>query len=348
MKNRLLALSVAFSLVACGGDGGSGSSPSPSPTPAPTPAPTPPAPSPGPSACAGSPVVTNATTYLGVVPTGDVGQWQFDTANLSSSYNVAGSFDHPALTADTATCSYTTLNSGSLHTAFLSNGLALSTASVGGITYPAVLVASPESSLANIAGTYDVLRWTREVLNTIGTTTTDYATFNVDSSGNWALCPDAAYSSTCGGPSGTLTANSAGGFDIVLGGQTVGRLLAKVSGASKVFTAAISNTANPSDTIVGMWVASSNASFVSGTNDGKYIVNGTDTTTSVITIAGLTGSAGTSTQTLVANSPVQGLFSIAGVAPNDIGLISSLGLFASVTPTNDQNVFLSVGVKALH
>lgn len=336
MKNRLLALFVAFSLAACGGGGSPTSSQSPAP-----------APSPSPSNCTDSPAITAATTYIGVLPNGLMGQWQFNTATLSASYTVAGNTYTPTLTQDTASCSYTGSTTGTLRTSFLSNGLAVSAAAYNGGALPALLISSPESELSNLAGTYNVLRYTTETTSAT-TVTSDYMTFNVDGAGNWQACPNAAYSATCGGPTGTLSANVGGGFDIVMGGITVGRMLAKVSGLSKVFVVSINNNSNPSDLITGMWLGSLNASFVSGADDGAYVTESTDPASNVITISGLTGHASDSTSTamLTANEPVQGTFSINGGEPTaDIGILSSLGLYAAITPAAGSSAYMQFGVK---
>jgi hypothetical protein len=338
MKNRLLVLSVAFALAACGGGSDSASSPPPAP-----------APSPSPASCTSSPVVTDATTYLGVLTNGAVGQWRFDTATGTSSVTVNGTTASPTLTRDTAACTYTSSGTATYKTAFTGNGFAVSSAAVGGANLPALLVADPTSDLYTLAGTYNVLRYVTERTTTSTTIQSDYATFNLDTAGNWSLCPNAAFSASCGGPTGTLSVDAAGGFDIVMGGATVGRLLAKVAGTSKAFIVSIQNTADASDTIVGLWVGSLNTPFASGAVDGTYATSSTDPSSNTVTISGLTGRASdsTSSATLIPNSPVQGLFSIAGADPvDDIGLLSDLGLYAAVTPPAlGAPAFLQFGVK---
>ena len=340
MKNRLLALSVAFTLAACGG--GSDSAPSPPPGPSPSP-------SPSPASCTSSPVVTDATIYLGVLTNGAVGQWRFDTATGTSSVTVNGTTASPTLTRDTAACTYTSSGAATYKTAFTDNGFAVSSAAVGGANLPALLVADPTSDRSMLAGTYNVLRYVTERTTTSTTIQSDYATFNVDTAGRWSLCPNAAFSASCGGPTGTLSVDAAGGFDIVVGGATVGRLLAKVAGTSKAFIVSIQNTADASDTIVGLWVGSLNTPFVSGADDGTYATSSTDPSSNTITISGLTGRASdsTSSATLIPNSPVQGLFSIAGADPvEDIGLLSDLGLYAAITPPAlGASAFLQFGVR---
>ena len=336
MKNCLLALCVAFSLVACGGDGSSGASPSPSPTPSPT-------------SCTDVPVITDATKFYGVLTNGVVGEWRFDTASGTSSVTVNGATASPILTLDTATCTYASSSTTTFKTSFNSNGFAVSSATVGGVNLPALLVANPTSDLSTLSGTYNVLRYVTERTTTSTAIQSDYATFNVDGLGNWSLCPNAAFSASCGGPTGMLTVDAGGGFDVVMGGATVGRLLANTSGPSKAFIVSIENTADASDTITGLWVGALNDAFVSGADDGAYATSSTDPSSNTITISGLTGKASdsTSTATLIPNSPVQGLFGIAGADPvHDVGLVSTLGLYAAITPSaNGASAFMQFGVK---
>ena len=342
MKTRLLALSVAFSLVACGGDGGSNSSPSPSPTPTPAPAPSP-------ASCTGTPVITDATKFYGVLTNGTVGEWHFDTASGTSSVSIDGATTSPTLTLDSATCTYVSSTTTTFKTSFNGNGFAVSSATVGGVNLPALLVANPTSDLSTLAGTYNILRYVTEQTSTSTAIQSDYATFKVDGLGNWSLCPNAAFSASCGGPMGTLTVNAGGGFDVVMGGATVGRLLAITSGTSKAFIVSIENTADAADTITGLWLGATNDAFVSGADDGVYATSSTDPSSNTITIAGLTGKASDSTSaaTLIPNSPVQGLFGIAGADPvNDIGLVSSLGVYAAITPpATGAAAFMQFGVK---
>ena len=334
MKTKLLLLSVLFSLAACGGN--STSSPAPAPAPAPVPVPSP---APSPTACTTSPVVTKATTYQGVIANGMTGQWQFDTSGSTGSYTWTGGVTSETLKRDDATCSYTTNQTGTLRTAFLANGLGVTGIDVNGVQMPVVLVTAPESDLSKVAGTYNVVRYTTEA----AVVTSDYATFNVDTSGNWSTCVSAAYSSSCGGPSGTLSWNVGGWFDMSLNGTAVGRLYGKNSGSSKVVVVAIYNVISPSDVVGGMWVGVNNTPFVSGADDGTYISNSTDPSTDTVVIAGLTGTVGTQSATLTPNAPVQGTFTIG--ASGDVGVLSSLGLYASAEQGTGTNAYFQVGVK---
>ena len=336
MKTRLLALSLLFSLAACGGSGGSDS---PSPAPVPTPPAPVPAPAPSPTACTSSPVVTNATKYQGIIANGMTGQWQFDTASSTGSYTWTGGTTSETLTRDDATCSYTTNQTGTLRTAFLANGLGVTGIDVNGVQMPVVLVTAPESDLTKVAGTYNVVRYTTEG----ATVTSDYATFNVDASGNWTTCVSAAYSSSCGGPAGTMSWNVGGWFDMSLNGTAIGRLYGKNSSSSKVVVVAVYNVISSSDVVGGMWVGVSNEAFVSGADDGSYIANSTDPSTDTVVISGLTGTVGTQSATLTPNSPVQGTFTVG--ASGDVGVLSSLGLYASAAQGSGSNAYFQVGVK---
>ena len=344
MKNQLLALSLLFSLVACGGSGGSDS---PSPAPVPTPPAPVPAPTPSPAACTGSPVVTDATAYIGVMPNGLMSTWRFDTASKTAAGDIIGTTFSETLTQDSATCSYTGSQTGSLKTSFLTNGLGVTAVAYSGATLPVFLISNPESDINKLAGTYNVLRYTTEVsANTV--VTSDYATFNVDVSGNWALCANAAYSVSCGGPAGTLSAHNGGGFDIILNGSGVGRLLVNDVGASKVMVVSISNPVSQNDIVTGMWVGATNEAFTSGANDGTYITNTTDPEADVIAVAGLSASTGSQSATLLPNNPAQGLFSVStGQTPQNVGFVSSLGIFATTSQATGTGAFLQFGVKQI-
>ena len=345
MKNQLLVLSLLFSLVACGGSGGAGS-PSPAPVPTP-PAPVPAPPAPTPAACTGSPVVTDATAYIGVMPNGLMSTWRFDTASKTAAGNIIGTTFSETLTQDSATCSYTGSQTGALKTSFLPNGLGVTAVAYSGTTMPVFLITNPESDITKLAGTYNVLRYTTEVTaNTV--VTSDYATFNVDNSGNWALCPNEAFTTNCGGPSGSLSAHNGGGFDIILNGSGVGRLLVNDVGASKVMVVAISNPISQNDIVTGMWVGATNDAFVSGANDGTYITDTTDPEADVITVAGLSASTGSQSATLIANNPAQGMFTVStGQTPQNVGFVSSLGLFATTSQATGAGAFLQFGVKQI-
>ena len=337
LMNRLLVVVLSLVLTACGGGGSSDSSSSAGTG------------SGGASSanCTASPVIPATTKFLGVVPTGKVGEWHFDTAARTSSYSVDGSSATPVLTRDDASCTFTT--GGTLKTSFLSVGLAVSSATVAGVNLPALLIADPESSLSNVAGTYSVLRYEKDSQGT-GSVKSSYATFKVDSAGSWRLCPVAAFSASCTGPTGTLASNAGGGFDVVAGGMVVGRMLAKVSGVSRVFVVSIADTSDPAGSVYGMWIGSSNDAFVSGANDGVYVTNTTDAGTSMLTLAGLTAKpeARPTAAPILANNPVQGAFAIVtGDPTNDVGIVSSLGLYADIAQATGTNAFMRFGVKQI-
>lgn len=350
---KVAVLAVALALTACGGGGGS------SPDPA-GPA------SPGAGtgsgtgtgtgtgiggpvvACAGSPVVASSTRYLGVMPSGQVGEFRFDTAARTSSYTVNGIRVDAALTRDDATCTYTGAATGSLPTAFVDSGLAVSAAAVGGSAVPALLVANPEASLAAVAGTYNVLRYERD-LQGGESIRSSYATLRVEVSGLWRMCPAMAFSSACQGPSGSLAANASGGFDVVVGGATLGRLLPKVTSGAMVFAAAIADTSDPAGAVTGMWIGASNEAFAAGTRDGVYVTSTTDRTSSLLTLSGLTAQPQQrpTAVPILANNPVQGVFAIVtGDPTNDVGLATDSGLYADVAQANDKaSAFMRFGVK---
>lgn len=335
---RLLAVVVlALMLTACGGGGSSYSSSTAGAGSGGTSS----------AACTASPVILSTTKFLGVLPTGKVGEWHFDTAARSSSYSVDGSNAAPTLIRDDASCTYT--SGGTLKTSFVSGGVAVSSATVAGVSLPALLIADPESSLSNVASTYNVLRYEKDLQGT-GSVKSSYATFNVDTAGSWRLCPAGAFSASCTGPTGTLTSNAGGGFDVVAGGAVVGRMLAKVSGVSRVFVVSIADTSDPAGSVYGMWIGSTNDAFVSGANDGVYVTNTTDASTSMLTLAGLTAKpeARPTAAPILADNPVQGAFAIVtGDPTNDVGIVSSLGLYADIAQATGASAFMRFGVKQI-
>lgn len=282
------------------------------------------------------------------MPSGQLGEFRFDTAARTSSYTVDGVRTDAALVRDDATCSYTASITGSLRTAFVGSGLAVSAAAVAGAALPAILVANPESSLSAVAGTYNVLRYERD-LQGGDSLRSSYATLGVDTAGQWRLCPAAAFSATCQGPSGSLLANANGGFDVVAGGATVGRLLAKAVVGSKVFVLALADTSDPAGAVRGMWIGASNEAFVAGARDGVYVTSTTDRNSSLLTLSGLTArpQQRPTAAPILANNPVQGTFAIVtGDATNDVGVATDSGLYADVAQTNDTaQAFMRFGVK---
>jgi hypothetical protein len=307
--------------------------------------------------CTSSPVLTSASTFYGVTPEGGVGTWTFDTASLTSNYVVGASTGSTALTLDAASCSYTSASTGVLRTAFASANmdLAVSAATVAGVNTAALLMASPETVLANAAGTYNLMIVENQLTGGITTRTSTFATLQVDVAGAWSLCRGVAYSPTCGGSTGSFVTNAGGGFNLVSGGNTLGRVFVKATVAKKVLTVALNDTTTvPGTTVSGMWVGATNDIFVSGASDGVYVTNTNEQSTSLHTLAGLTlkPNARPTAVTVVPNQPVQGAFEIvtgdtvAGVMVNDVGIVSSLGIYADVTKSNSTSTgFIRFGVK---
>ena len=136
---------------------------------------------------------------------------------------------------------------------------------------------------------------------------------------------------------------------MVVGGVTVGRMLPKASANSKVLVVAISDTSDPAGIVQGMWIGASNDAFTAGADDGVYVTNTTDTTSSLLTLSGLTAkpNARPSAAPILANQPVQGVFSIVtGDPTNDIGMVTPDGLYADITQSSDSvAAFIRFGVK---
>ena len=125
MRTIAVIASTIFSLAACGGgsggdnntSGSNGQSGSDSSSNT----------SPPPQACANSPVITSSTRYFGVLPTGQVSEFNFDTAAGTRTHRLDGVQSVSPMTR-AADCNYTTAGTEKLQTAFLPNGLAVSAA----------------------------------------------------------------------------------------------------------------------------------------------------------------------------------------------------------------------------
>ena len=207
-----------------------------------------------------------------------------------------------------------------------------------------MLVKEPESDLAKVSGTYNVLRYETEKN---GSARSSYAGLNVNNAGEWQLCPSSSYSATCiNKKSGTLTPNINGGFNLMLGNSTLGRVVPKTLAASKILLVGIADTGAG---VQGMWVGATNEAFSPGQSDGVYVTNTVEHSTSLLTLAGLTvkPEARPTPVQLLANQPVQGVFSIVTGDPlNDIGIVTPDGLYADVTQADPKgDPFMRLGVK---
>jgi len=345
--SRLFSIVVlGVTLVACGGGGGGGGGggvDTDSNTVA--------------ASCSSNPVLNSATTYFGVTPEGDVGTWKFDTSARTVDYQVGSSMVKADLISDVTSCSYTSSGAGALRTAFAkaSPDVAVSAANIAGVNTAALLIASPETALINGAGIYNLMIVESErPTGGITSRTSTFATLQVDTVGAWSLCREMSYSSTCGGPTGNLTVNPGGGFDLQSGGDSLGRVFVKTAGLKKVMIVAFNDTTLPNTTVSGMWIGSTNDVWVPGSNDGVYVTNTNEQSSSLHTLTGLNlkPNARPTAVTLLANQPIQGVFEIvtgdtvAGVPVNDVGFVSSLGIYADVAKRNSTSSgFMRFGVK---
>ena len=93
---------------------------------------------------------------------------------------------------------------------------------------------------------------------------------------------------------------------------------------------------------------SANDAFVFGANDGLYVATITNTSTSMLTLAGLTAKPEIrpTAAPILANNPVQRAFAIVtGHPTNDVGIVSSPRLYADIAQATGKNAFMRFGIK---
>lgn len=338
MLRTLFACIPATMLAACGGDG----TPPPAPPVATAPDAT------WTSRCGQSPQPAADAHYLGVTPDGAFGTWTFDTQALVSHYTVTdglGITTHGTSTLhrDAATCSYIAEGTGALRTAFLANGLAVSSAQGASAAVPAMLVTQPQASPAAVAGRYDLVRYMRVVQPSGTLVLAGYGTFTIDAQGAWSLCLDSAPGASCTPEIGSSAVRSDGSFDIVMSGQVHAHMVVKDSGAAKLLLMAVANPFDPAQQISGMWIG--RGEEASSVATGRYVVGdvGGATHVDALSAAGLAVDGAPAVAT-TGDSPLPGYFALAG--GTGIGFTSALGVIAIASPASANPGSIAFGVAS--
>lgn len=341
MKKTLLLTTVCAALTACGGgSGGSNGGDNPSPTP------------PTPTTTCTLPTIASTTTYYGVTPAGDTGTWTFtqNGTSLSVSNTVTAAFAQSSTsntftaTATSNNCAYTTTNSSIQGIATAFNGdLAISASQNG--NRPAFLIANPTTTQANIAGTYNIVDFEKQVG---GTATSSYRQIVVDTGGTtgtiykWNNGTRTARHQISLVPNGQgFTLNivpNATYEDTVI--EPVGTAYFKVSGSSKLVALAVADIdlqGGPQTQTTGMWLGSTDSTTLP---TGYYVDNFYDE--SAYTSAWTGGITATSTTitpnsgsaiTYQVNQPQTGFIGlpVESGMPVDAAVSSALGFFAATT-----------------
>lgn len=345
MKVRILALSTAFFLSACGGGSGSTTNPATALTP---------------SCQAAVP----GSALLAISASGGVASARLTTSGPTVSLNYVGSTVNnervlatQAITATSSdgTCAFTARHQAS--------GLQLVLASSRlGVAYdpstqePVLLLGGLNTDTAALAGRYNMVRYQRDVDTTNGnavSTRTSYATFVVHSDLTWALYKNADASGTATA-TGTLEADSLTGRLLLVTGSGASRIergsvFLSGTGAERLLAVAEHDPSNDGLTPTsGLFIAAPQVAWstFSAAVAGRYVTNNTDPSTQVLTVAGLALTpAGRSAITATADSPIQGLLT----AQETNHVLLRDGLIAVVnneTTLMGNAGFLQLGVMA--
>lgn len=334
---------LATMLVACGGggggnDGGAGSSSSNSSASA---------------VCA----TGNRTGLVAVGLYGDIGTASVSGGGSQISITAGGTTTNRSLKADAVSgvCADSS-SSITMRTAFTSQGqVGMSFATISATDQPVLLLDGSKlvTSVANLAGTYNLLRYQKDTPTGGGTASTrsSYATMVIDNGGNWYFCKNV---NTCSSGSATgngtlaLQSGSTDRFDLVANSVTRGTLFLSNSAGSKVLVLGENDAGDPNSTVRGLWIGTPQA--VWSANDGNYMLNTTDFGKNALSMATNVISANGNTITATADTPLQGLLTaVSSGGESNYILQSGFGLM--VTASNTGNSFsngpgyFSFGVK---
>lgn len=299
------------------------------------------------SATPGSCATGNRTGLVAVGLYGAVGTAQVSSGGGLLGTTFGGSTVNRGLASDagfSGACADST-GSATMRTAFATDGKVGTThASINGSDQPVLLLdgGSLASTLADLAGTYNVLRFQKDTPTAGGSATTrsSYATLVVDGSGNWYFCKNTAAACSLGSSTGSGTLNLKAGstdrFDLVAGGVTRATVFLSVNGANKVLVAGENDAGDPTALVTGLWIGAPRAAWAA--NDGRYMLNSTDRDKSALTMTGTAiAPAGV---TATADQPLQGLLTATPVGGDDNYLLQTAG-GVLVTANNTGNNFAS-------
>jgi hypothetical protein len=220
-------------------------------------------------------------------------------------------------TSSDGSCSFTATNQA--------QGLKLALASSRlGMAYdpstgePVLLLGSLNTDTSALAGTYNMVRYQRDVdttNNNAVSTRTSYATFVINSDQTWALYKNADASGTATA-TGTLEADSVTGRLLLVTGSGStrierGSVFLSGSGSERILAVAEHDPSNDGLTPTsGLFIGTPQAAWstFSASVAGTYQTNSTDPSTKALSVSGLSLTpAGGSAITATADSPIQGL-----------------------------------------
>lgn len=297
----------------------------------------------------------NRTGLVAVGLYGDVGTGAVSSGGSQITITAGGSTTSRSLKADTVTgvCADTS-SSITMRTAFTSQGqVGMSFATISSVDQPVLLMDGSKlvTSLANLAGTYNLLRFQKELPKNGGTTATrsSYATMVIDNSGNWYFCKNVnACSSGTATGSGALNlqSGSTDRFDLVANSITRGTVFVSDNAGSKVLVVGENDAGDPNSTVRGLWIGAPRAAWVA--NDGSYMLNTTDFGKNAFSMSSNVITA-SSTITATVDTPLQGFLTAQSSGNDNYIIQTAAGLI--VTANNTANNFgtgpgyFSFGVK---
>lgn len=354
---RVLALSTVLTLSACGGGGG-GSNPSTSSN----------------NSGGGNTTVqaltstcqaaVPSTAMLAIAASGGVASASLTISGATVSLNYAASTlnNERALatqaiiaTSSDGTCAFTATNQAQgLKLALASSRLGLAYDPSSG--EPVLLLGSLNSTISDLAGTYNMVRYQRDVDTTnqnAVSTRTSYATFVVNGDLTWALYKNADASGTATA-TGTLETDGVTGRLLLVTGSGSSRIergsvFLSGSGGERILAVAEHDPSNDGLTPTsGLFIGTPQAAWstFSTAVAGSYVTNSTDPSTQVLSVSGLTLTpAGRSAVTATADSPIQGL--LTAQSTNQVLLRDGLiAVINNETTTSGTTGYLQLGVVA--
>lgn len=344
MKARILAMSTGLLLSACGGGGGSEA--------------------PGTALTSTCRAALPGSPMLAISASGGVASASLSASGSTVSLNYVGStFNNERVLATqsiTATssdgaCAFTASNQA--------NGLKLALASSRlGVAYdpgtqePVLLLGGLNADTAALAGTYNMVRYQRDVdttNNNAVSTRTSYATFIIHSDLTWALYKNADGSGAATA-TGTLEADDRTGRLLLVTGSGASRIergsvFLSGTGAQRLLAVAEHDPSNDGLTPTsGLFIGTPQAAWdsFSASVAGRYVTNSTDPFTQVLTVSGLSlAPEGGFPVAAEADSPIQGLLAAGGGSQ----VLLRDGLMAVITnevTLNGNDGFLQLGVIA--
>ena len=331
-------LALALLVSACGGGGGDDSSTASSS-----------------SSSAANCATGNRSNLVAVGLYGDVGTASVTNGGAQISITAGGTTTTRNLKADSATnvCA-DTVSSVTMRTAFTSQGqVGMSYATISSADQPVFLMSGTTlaTSVASLAGTYNLLRYQKDIPTGGGAASTrsSYATMVIDNAGAWYFCKNVT-SCTSGSATGNGTINVNGSnsdrFDLVASSVTRGTVFLSSNGGSKVLVVGEDDQGDPTARVRGIWIGVPRAAWAA--NDGSYTLNTTDIGKNSLSMANNVITAN-STITATVDSPLQGLLTATSAGDDNYIIQTAAGLM--VTANNTGNNFtngpgyFSFGVK---